>query len=129
MIHKFVLIHSTCTEHSTMIWKFLLTKYLYLQNIFTWQNKDPLSFQPWKNFNLQKNKLHQKYYITFPNQCARFKKKNRNIIDAYVKDLFVKFCPWVKKVIDNHAINKYKYSDQVHTYVSYQSGRTRVDFY
>ena len=25
------------------------------------------------------------------------------------------FCPWVKKGVYNHAINKYKYSDQMHT--------------
>ena len=82
------------------------------RGIFNWKNGDPVSFQPWKYLNLQENKLLQKYYLSFPNQCA----KEKSHLGRFTP--FLKFCPLVKKVINNHALNKYKYSDE--TYIQSQ---------
>ena len=79
--------------------------------MFNWQYGDPASYQPWKNFNLQENKLLQEYYLSFPNQCVRVKKKVNGHIFSFM-DSWLEFYPWVEKSVKNHAINKYKYSTQ-----------------
>ena len=79
---------------------------LNFQGIFNWLNGDPVSFQPWKNLNLQDNKLLQKYKISFPYQCSSPRRKETRI------DQFVKICPWVRKGVYDREISKYKYADQ-----------------
>ena len=85
---------------------------LYFQGIFQWDNLDPVSHQPWKNLNDHKNKFIQKYTISFPYQCLNHK------FSHTVQ--FWKLCPWVKKGVDSHVINKYKYANKIYVQIRRQ---------
>ena len=79
-------------------------------------------FNHGKNLNSQNKQSIKKYKISFPYQCNPFNEKYSNFQKNKKIYSFIfyshlwsfKICPWVKKGVYQHAINKYKYSDQMY---------------
>ena len=61
---------------------------------------------------ITRTNLSKKITISFPYQCLNHK-------SSYTAQ-FLKLCPWVKKGVYNHVINKYKYAEKMYVQIRRQ---------